>query len=206
MTNNTQSISNWPGLGDYGHETKVPTKFVRRNDSVIKWGFLCDLDDADEDEELDELFECFKIYLDQDSIDGARQARVRNMPRTVDEAKRLIRDYLEQVYRQVKSSIEAKAGPWREKNVEFIFSLPTTWQTLDITNSFESAIREAGFGSENQQHSVKLELTEAEAAAVYVAGNGQVRFNNGDILLVCDAGGGTTGPYIVAAVAASCKR
>ena len=142
---------------------------------------------------MDEVFEFFKIYLAQESIDEARKNGVRDMPANIEEAKRLIKDYLRQVYAQIKISIEAQTGPWRDMKVEFLFSVPTTWQALTIMTDFEEAVRAAGFGDENPfKHSAKLDLTEAEAAAVYVAGNPQVRFLNGDILLVCDAGGGTT--------------
>jgi hypothetical protein len=115
------------------------------------------------------------------------------MPACVDDAKQLITDYLRQVYQQVKRSIEASTGPWTNKKVEFLFSTPTTWYAHSITNNFEEAIRGAGFGEENTlKHTAKLDLTEAEAAAVYVAANPQVRFADGDIILVCDSGGGTS--------------
>lgn len=135
----------------------------------------------------------FKIYLDQESIDEARRNGVREIPSTIEEAKRLITDFLREVYKHIKRSIEANMGSWKDMKVEFIFSLPTTWQSLSITNDFEKAIRAAGFGEENpHKHTARLDLTEAEAAAVYVAGNPQVLFSAGDVLLVCDAGGGTT--------------
>jgi len=118
---------------------------------------------------------------------------VRDIPNTVEEAGRLITDYLREVYGQIKRSIEGNVGSWKDKRVEFIFSLPTTWQAMNITTDFERAIKAAGFGQENtDKHSAKLELTEAEAAAVYVAANPAVRLLNGDVILVCDAGGGTT--------------
>lgn len=158
---------------------------------VSKWGFLCDNDD--EDTETDEVFENFKIFLDQESIDAARKNGVRDIPATVEEAGQLITDYLRQVYGQIKRSIEGSTGSWKDRRVEFIFSLPTTWQALSITTDFENAIRAAGFGQENtDKHSAKLELTEAEAAAVYVVANPAVRLVNGEVILVCDAGGGTT--------------
>jgi hypothetical protein len=157
---------------------------------VSKWGFMCD---DEEDDETEEVFECFKIYLDKESIDAARKTGLRDMPANTEEAKRLVADYLQQIYIQIKRSIETTTGSWRNKKVEFIFSTPTTWRAQCITNDFEQAIRKAGFGQENKsKHTTKLGLTEAEAAAVYVATNKQVRFANGDIILVCDAGGGTS--------------
>jgi hypothetical protein len=186
-----KSISDWPGLLD-NHETKVPTKLTYGRDNVVsKWGFLCDNDD--DESEAEEVFENFKIFLDQDSIDAARKNGVRDIPATVEEARHLITDYLRQVYGQIKRSIEGSTGSWKDKRVEFVFSLPTTWQALSIMTDFENAIRTAGFGQENtDKHTAKLELTEAEAAAVYVVANPAVKFVNGEVILVCDAGGGTT--------------
>lgn len=115
------------------------------------------------------------------------------MPETVDEAMRLVRDYLHQIYLHIKISLEAATGSWKDRKIEFVFSLPTTWTSLDTTNRFTNAIRAAGFTSENPtKHTAKLELTEAEAAAVYMATTPQVTLARNDILLICDAGGGTT--------------
>jgi hypothetical protein len=191
LSNATQSLSDWPGLLD-AHESKVPTKLTYSRDNVVsKWGFLCDNDDEETDN--DEVFENFKIFLDQESIDAARKNGVRDIPGSVQEAGQLITDYLRQVYGQIKRSIESSTGSWKDRRVEFIFSLPTTWQALSITTDFENAIKAAGFGQENtDKHTAKLELTEAEAAAVYVVANPAIRLANGEVILVCDAGGGTT--------------
>jgi hypothetical protein len=72
------------------------------------------------------VFECFKIYLDPEAIEIARQNGIMEMPASVEDAKRLITDYLQQIYIQIKSSIEATTGSWKNKKVEFIFSIPTT--------------------------------------------------------------------------------
>ena len=143
------------------HQVKVPTKFIERSN---KWGFLCDGDDVEDNEQLEE---CFKIYLDQRSIDAARRNHLEEMPATIKEAQRLTTEYLRYTCRHIKYSIEANTGgSWRYKTVEFSFSMPTTWTSLNILNDFEKAIRNAGFGEESQNHSIKLGLTEAEAAAV----------------------------------------
>lgn len=115
------------------------------------------------------------------------------MPRTVADTKRLITDYLRQVYLQIKESIEDTVGPWKYQKVEFHFSTPTTWVSQAIMSDFKDAIQQAGFGRENpEKHTATLELTEAEASAVYVANVRQVQFGTGDIILICDAGGGTS--------------
>lgn len=52
----------------------------------------------------------------------------------------------------------------------------------------ERLIKSAGF-SERPNQKVRITLTEAEAAAVYAS---RQAYQKGDVLLVCDAGGGTT--------------
>jgi hypothetical protein len=64
---------------------------------------------------------------------------------------------------------------------------------LDITNNFNDAIRAAGFAAENpEKHSARVELTEAEAGAGHMAISPPFVLERGDIVLICDAGGGTT--------------
>lgn len=173
----------------------MPTKLSYSRNGVgqseLRWGFLCDNDD--DYHETTEPREHFKIFLDQNSLDGARKGGVRNMPESVDEAKDLVTDYLRQISEHVKLCIESVTGSWQYKNVEFVFSLPTTWNSMDTTNRFNEAISAAGFTAGNpEKHSAKLELTEAEAAAVFFATSSEVTLENGDIILICDAGGGTT--------------
>jgi hypothetical protein len=190
--NPTQSIEDWPGLPPDSTETKVPTRIGYPEDSSEpRWGFLCSPDDEYHSQAA--AHEHFKIYLDQESLESARRGGVRNMPQSVEEASNLITDYLRQVHEHVKFSLEAATGPWKDKRVEFVFSLPTTWTSLETTNLFHSAIKKAGFTNESPlKHTVSLELTEAEAAAVYFASTPQITLSKGDILLICDAGGGTT--------------
>jgi hypothetical protein len=108
-----------------------------------------------------------------------------------------VADYLRQVYAHVKSSVEGKtgraySGGWADMAVEFLFSVPTTWTSLDIINSFKTVVRSAGFGTGGPRHSVKVDLTEAEAAAVTTLKNSAVHFSVGSVFLTVDAGGGTT--------------
>lgn len=187
------NINDWPGLPAFSFETKVPTKIAYLpSASEPIWGFLCQSDDAYY--ETAELREHFKIYLDRDRLRSAQSNGVREIPETVDEASRLVTDYLRQIYKHVKTSIEKTTGnSWSGKRIEFLFSLPTTWDSLETTNRFRDAVQAAGFTAENPaKHTATLELTEAEAAAVYMATTPQVQLSRGDIALVCDAGGGTT--------------
>lgn len=66
-------------------------------------------------------------------------------------------------------------------------------ESQDTINRFKNAIDRAGFTTrKTTKHTFKLELTEAEAAAVFMASEPQIKLTKGDIILICDAGGGTT--------------
>lgn len=190
-TERTRPINDWPGLPPDSVETKVPTRIAYpRNGGDPIWGFLCDSDD--EPHEALEVHEHFKIYLDQGSLEAAKKNGVRNMPATVEKAMKLVTDYLHQIYLHIKFSLESATGSWYDKKIEFVFSLPTTWN-LETTNRFNVTIDAAGFTKENPtKHTARLELTEAEAAAVFIASEPQVSLATRDVILICDAGGGTT--------------
>lgn len=173
----------WPGLA-HGEESKVPTKIAYDQwGNVTRWGTQCEIDSTSPDE----VYDCFKIFLDRSCTDAISLQQGTDLPANAAHAKKLTSDYLRQIYNHTAETIQKTTGPWRDKKVEFIFSTPTTWRTLDTANVFLDAIKKAGFGSENiAKHSATLELTEAEAAAVQVVGNPPLRFAEGDILLICD--------------------
>lgn len=88
--------------------------------------------------------------------------------------------FLRKIYVALKSataSLMAEAGQhgfhWDDAYIEFIFSVPATWnrltETLDDvhTRLFKETITGAGFGRENSKHQVLVRLTEPEAAAAF---------------------------------------
>lgn len=87
----------------------------------------------------------------------------------------LYRNFLTKLYVAIKSvgSDLLKGGPsWDKARIEFIFSVPATWnrltETLDnITEGFRTLVKEVGFGQGNPQHRVMIGLTEPEAAAAF---------------------------------------
>ncbi|KAK3355016.1 hypothetical protein B0H65DRAFT_563441 [Neurospora tetraspora] len=195
-----QVISDWPGSGDRG-ERKVPTTLVyNANGTLSSWGFMC------ADDELEAGVpgggkvrrEFFKIFMDADTLADAQQHGLTSAPQSVFEAQQFVTDFLRQVYAHVKESIETQIGRrgigngWTDLAVEFLFSVPTTWTSQSIVNSFKKVIREAGFGIEGPKHSAQVDLTEAEAAAVATLKTSAVSFGMGSVFLTVDAGGGTT--------------
>lgn len=195
-----QVISDWPGSGDRG-ERKVPTTLVyNANGTLSSWGFMCS------DDELEAGVpgsgktrrEFFKIFMDADTLSDAQQQGLTSAPQSVFEAEQFVTDFLRQVYGHIKESIETQIGRrgvgngWTDLAVEFIFSVPTTWTSQSIVNSFKKVIRDAGFGTEGPKHSAQVGLTEAEAAAVATLKTSAVSFGMGSVFLTVDAGGGTT--------------
>ncbi len=119
------------------------------------------------------------------------------MPQSTEDARRYASDYLRQVYSHVKETVELQigrrqAGGWTDMEVLFLFSVPTTWVRMDVINTFKHIIRDAGFGMEGVHHLARVDLTEAEAAAVATLKTGAVQFDRDSMFLTVDAGGGTT--------------
>jgi hypothetical protein len=94
-------------------------------------------------------------------------------------------------YLAFKLGSEISGSDWPNARIEFIFSVPTTWPVVPTVEKFKTIVGRAGFG-QYLHHTVTIGLTEAEAAAVHVSTEAPGVFREGDILLVCDAGGGTT--------------
>lgn len=152
---------------------------------------------ADDDDTNKTRREFFKIFLDQDTLDAAHRQNLPSAPKSIQEAQRFVTDYLKQIYSHVKETVETQTGRrhfggWADMAVEFVFSVPTTWTSLEIINTFKGIIRDAGFGVEGSRHTAVVDLTEAEAAAVATIKNSAVAFQQGEVFLSIDAGGGTT--------------
>ncbi|KAL2684520.1 hypothetical protein Neosp_005598 [[Neocosmospora] mangrovei] len=193
FSNGTMHIfNNWPGNNNTG-ETKVPSRLVYNHDhTVSSWGFFSAVyDDPLPPGKREHRF--FKMFLDQDTCDEARKAGLTTFATTA-EASRCAADYLREIYRHIKRTYEEMTGTtnWANASVSFLFSVPTTWRGLDVSNTFKATIRSAGFGTEGPRHLAQIDLTEAEAAAVDTLKSGVVNFRAGDVFLTIDAGGGTT--------------
>lgn len=161
-----------------------------RNGRFSSWGFETRLEDTS-DPELD-IGEWFKVYLDRKEY---RDAMDDSWPRSYEDVKRAYRDFLRQLYGCIKQELQSavlRGVSWRNASVEFIFSVPTTWTAMAVTNTFEKLIHESGFGSEGTNHKVVIGLTEAEAAAIHTFATEKETYSDGQIVLVVDAGGGTT--------------
>ncbi|KAK5125632.1 hypothetical protein LTR85_011906 [Meristemomyces frigidus] len=174
-----KTINNWPGKASYETRNKVDTavSYSVGTQVLQSWGFECD-----EDDETIELNKLFKLFLDPQYVDGSGCAPPH------DEVQHWYRDYLTYLYHCVMRYFQDRIPRFASKNVEFVFSVPTTWKEPGMIADIERMIRAAGYGRQATQR-VVISLTEAEAAAVYAS---KQQMQKGDVFLVCDAGGGTT--------------
>ncbi|TDZ35296.1 hypothetical protein C8035_v009826 [Colletotrichum spinosum] len=190
-----QVINEWPGSGDRG-ERKVPTVLTYNADgSLSKWGFMCS--DEEENSPGKTRREFFKIFIDEGTLEAWHKQGLPNAPRNVSEAKKLVTDFLREVYAHIKETIETQlgrrhSGGWTDMAVTFVFSVPTTWTKMATINLFKGIIHDAGFGAEGLRHYAQVDLTEAEAAAVATLKTSAIDFHTGSLFLTVDAGGGTT--------------
>ncbi|KAK6005790.1 hypothetical protein QM012_007432 [Aureobasidium pullulans] len=175
------TLQHWPGKLGFETRNKVDTVLAYKPEGgrPVSWGFLVDYD-------RDDLIlqELFKLWLDpayRDELDGQQGD-------TIQEARTSFVDFMRCIYEAILVHFDETYPRWRTRRVEFLFSVPTTWETPITIANTERLIKEAGFGNE-PGHLAKISLTEAEAAAVYVS---KQSYQIGDIFLVCDAGGGTT--------------
>ena len=151
--------------------------YNRGGQDVASWGFLVDLASNDPD-----TYDMFKLNLDPAYADPSPY------PISVSQARACLRDYLHCVRDYVERTLAESIPHFEEKNVEYIFSTPTTWTSPSMISDIERSLGEAGFGN-GPSRRIRMGLTEAEAAAVYATKNNH---RKNEVVLVCDAGGGTT--------------
>lgn len=133
----------------------MPTQisYHRGGSKVECWGFECEATVEDRD-----IKEWFKLSLDPAFRDDSPDAPTRK------EALVWFGDYIYCVYQYVVSHLAAIIPRFTSQRVEFIFSVPTTWKDPRIASELKDRIR-----LDASNHTAKIGLTEAEAAAVYAS-------------------------------------
>lgn len=188
---NVRWIQKWPGRAQ-ANENKVPTVLLYANDHsrLLAWGFHAETSTGQNRESFREWF---KTLLDPVCL--ARHKVLDHGDETTQEE---IQSWYYDFFTVLYNHIKQKLGPemlelnWATAHIEFLFSVPTTWSP-QVVEGFRRIIRNAGFVNPlNEKHEVIISMTEPEAAAVHTSANVPGMFRDGDILVVCDAGGGTT--------------
>ncbi|KAL8953632.1 MAG: hypothetical protein Q9222_000518 [Ikaeria aurantiellina] len=191
-------IQKWPGRSQ-ANENKVPTILVYPNhqQNPSSWGFLSET--AAEQNATDKDYkDWFKTFLDPDRLAQKQAEDPHYSPRSIEEVEHWYEDYHRVLYRHIefKLSPELSGTPWHNAYVEFIVSVPTTWAP-HVVERYRGILERAGF-AQCRNHTLSMGLTEAEAAAVHTSLEAAGIFKEQDILLVCDAGGGTTDLSVLA--------
>lgn len=184
-------IQKWPGKA-YSNENKVPTilEYPAGHDRPTSWGFKAEFASGHSHSTIREWF---KTLLDPKNLERQKAAYPDDAT-THDEVQHWFRDYLTALYDHIKLKLSAELPnfEWNAAHVEFLFSVPTTW-TPQVVELFRKLICQSGFGGPaNASHTVTISLTEPEAAAVHTSTAAPGMFKEDDVLVVCDAGGGTT--------------
>ncbi|KAG9239683.1 hypothetical protein BJ875DRAFT_538458 [Amylocarpus encephaloides] len=187
-------LQKWPGRAN-AVENKVPTVLVYPKNSTepSSWGFLCEKP-TEQVSEYKDCKEWFKTFLDENKLQAAqRNPSTQGVcPGSIQEVEQLYCDFFKLLYQTIQQKLQGEiASRWEDANIEFIFSVPTTWKPVPTVERFRTTIERAGFGR-HASHKAGIGLTEAEAAAVHTARVFPKLFKERDILVVCDVGGGTT--------------
>ncbi|KAF1843607.1 uncharacterized protein K460DRAFT_396871 [Cucurbitaria berberidis CBS 394.84] len=187
--NDVNTVDNWPN-GD--HHVKVPTE-ITYDKGVVQWGYSIPPDA--------ERLSWFKLLLAENKLPPkVRESKQLQSTKkllqklnktevdvTSDYLQRLWLCALEDIRRQIPNSIDGM--PFR-----IILSVPAKWPK-EARDKMHSAAQKAGLLSrQGGGLETKLEFVgEPEAAAIAAFFEGNVRHNIkvGDIVVICDAGGGT---------------
>ncbi|KAI9780171.1 MAG: hypothetical protein M1839_007008 [Geoglossum umbratile] len=186
------AIQQWPGRDQVVNKVRTAVTYRAGGVRIHSWGSECP-PPQDLRRGMD-VKEYFKLFLDESVLTKAFEDRPDECP-GIEEVRLWFHDYLRQVYshitRHLQETLNCTEDEWNLRQVEYMFSVPTAWAEHSVVEDYRKITRNAGFG-EGDKHSVKISLTESEASAVYSAHDQKHEFQIGDILLVCDAGGGTT--------------
>ncbi|KAF2223070.1 hypothetical protein BDZ85DRAFT_121257 [Elsinoe ampelina] len=172
-----RTLNKWPSNEGIEKADKVATcvGYAKSDGRLVNWGFKSDFRDINV-----VVHEQFKLFLDAE-YDEERKG-------SCEEARRWYFDYLRCLYYEIEKFFDSTIPAWRSLQIEYNFSTPTTWRNPAMIASIEKLISRSGFGSTRQQ-TVRMALTEAEAAAIEAS---TTQYKKGDVFLICDAGGGTT--------------
>jgi molecular chaperone DnaK (HSP70) len=182
-------IKNWPGLRDQIVE-KVPTEIIYTPDgkSVQSWGAECRRDT----EGWHRCKRWFKLHVPDQSSDQSlpeddgESTTTLNDHHDGESARRYFSDYLTKLCAYVESKLQAQVVGYKALNVEYAFTVPTSWSNDQSTFESISAILRKVVGVTRNKRA-RIGLTEAAAAG---SESGRDSNKKGDVVLVIDTGGG----------------
>ena len=166
--------------------TKRPTMLLypEGHDRPSAWGFRAEVQ-SQQNQDHGVVREWFKTLLDPENLIRERD-RFPSDDMSYEDVRHWFRDYLSLLYEHLKLKLatELPNFEWSLAKIEFLFSVPTTWDHGTV-EQFKLIVGQAGFGGPaNANHSVTLSLTEPEAAAVHTSTAAAGIFKEDDILVV----------------------
>lgn len=157
---------------------------------LVNWGFLSGADGQEITLESE-----FKMYIDP-ALPDSNPTRPSHS-----EALKYYEDYMRSLHQYIETFFSSSFPGWQQRNVEFVFSIPTTWRSPGITATLQHTLAEVGFGNRSNRK-LNIHLTEAEAAAANAA---KQSFRVGDMIMVVDTGGATTNINVLELVESSAQ-
>lgn len=209
-----RTISRWPGTNEIAKQVPTAVAYRAGRQNIASWGFECP---SPSDMQRDTtVVENLKLYLTAGK--PAERDNFLGLPKYEDQ-ERWLQDFLRALYQYIGEYIgqELELDKWSSTSVEYIFSVPATWNK-QVVEKFRAVVKNAGFG-EHEKHLARMNMTEIEAVAVYAA-NGSEHYyrvrgeplvegsviKEGDSLLVCDLGGYTSVCIYTATLVAQSNR
>ncbi|KAF2467960.1 uncharacterized protein BDR25DRAFT_266432 [Lindgomyces ingoldianus] len=187
-------VTTWPNAPTESWSVKVPTEIWYKEGEAFKWGYSV----PPEAEPL----KWFKLLLIPDAempqkIRDAKEIRTtkRLLQKLGKSLEDVIADYLQRIWECALIDIKQQQGSSADSMpLRIIMTVPASW-TKDARNQMKSAAIKAGLLSRRiGVMDTKFEFVgepEAAALAAFFDGNVRRSMNAGDIITICDAGGGT---------------
>jgi hypothetical protein len=169
-----KNIQKWLGPSNTHLNDKVPTELIytdRHEIAVNAWGSHC------RNKNLRSYVKhSFKLSI------ASKATNVAAYGHDTSSARRSFKDYVTEVCAYVEDCLAKWVPKYRSLQVEFIFSVPVTWEfDTETLNEVKSTV--CGIVGVSQTRRAEIGLTEAAAAAVDIGRN---KFDKGDVILVCD--------------------
>lgn len=188
--NRVHSVMRWPGRTERG-EVKAPTELFYEDDELL-WGFEVPMD-ADP-------VRWFKLLLlkEEDLDDDVKASepllRARKMLRENNKtAVDLVADYLRKLWQHTLQDIidDRKEYIVDALRLHVVITVPAIWKGY-ARQAMETAARQAGILAPRSAGNTTLSFApEPEAAALATLSEPGRRYQENDVYVVCDAGGGT---------------
>ncbi|EFX04491.1 hsp70 family chaperone [Grosmannia clavigera kw1407] len=182
-------IHSWPGMGL--EKGKAPTELCYE-DGQVYWGY-----EVPADADAVQWFKLLLLREDDLSPALANSEHVRRCRRMLhDQAKTpvdLVADYLRLLWAHVLDTISRDRGDAAVAGMRLhvVLTVPAIWPGY-ARQRMEEAVSQAGILDARPAGPTELTLvTEPEAAALATLYNSATACRQGDVVIICDAGGGT---------------